>query len=98
MEWWRTGVLETRLHYSTTPFFSSPNTTHRAKRRDKLRFPDVMSGLFLPNHFLEPIGYLLVRAPITQPRAKVVLSHAEEARSYFTIGRQPEPITMAAEG
>src|SRR5438552_6537531 len=94
---WSFGDVTPLLHYSTTPFLSSPNTTHRAGRGDELRFADVMAGFFLPNHLLKPIGYLLVRASFTQLRTEVVLTHAEEASSYFAVGRQTEPITMSAE-
>src|SRR2546426_1472925 len=57
-----------------------------------------MTGFLLPDDRPEPIRSLLVGVSVAQPRTKIVLGHAEEARAYFSVGGEPDAIAVAAEG
>src|SRR6266705_3355556 len=56
-----------------------------------------MTGLFLPDNFLEPLSNFFVSASVAQPRAQVVFGHAEKARSDLAVSRQPDAIAVATE-
>src|SRR5689334_17228938 len=50
------GKQQVRIWFFERDAYLSTNATHRAGRRDEVGFADVVTSLFLPNNFFEPIG------------------------------------------
>ncbi len=58
----------------------------------------MVPGFFVPDYFPKPFRDLVVRVPIAQSRAQVVLPDAKQAGPNFAVGRQPKAVAMTAEG
>src|SRR5213594_4438076 len=74
------------------------DATHRATGGDEVGLSDAMAGFFLPNHFFEIVGNIIVRSALAQFGPQVVLSDTEEAGANFSVGGQANSVAMAAEG
>ena len=58
----------------------------------------MMASFFLQHDFVQPLLKVLIRSAFAKPGAKVMLGNAEKAGADFSIGRQPQPVAMAAKG
>src|SRR5581483_2898478 len=78
------------------PALLPANATHRAGRRHKIGFANMMPGFLAQDNRAQPIGQFLIAGAATQQRAQVMLLHAEKTRPDLPVSGQPNPVAMPA--
>src|SRR3954470_19744104 len=88
------GLFLEFLH-SIFEFSSAPNTTHRARGLDEIRFADVMTRFLAPNNRAQPRDEFIIGIAGTHLGLQVMLGDAEQAGANFAVDGQAQPVAMA---